>query len=88
MVLIVGPPTPTRFFDVGIYKQASRGRCDQQHSLAFEEADFAGPPHGCARKNGDSGGKLVAMYGSMTDGPGAMAIFDADPAGHQWVPIV
>ena len=27
-----------------------------------------------------AGGKLVAMYGTMTDGPGAMAIFDADPA--------
>ena len=27
-----------------------------------------------------AGGKVVAMYGTMTDGPGAMAIFDADPA--------
>jgi hypothetical protein len=27
-----------------------------------------------------AGCKLVAMYGTMTDGPGAMAIFDADPA--------
>jgi len=27
-----------------------------------------------------AGGKLVAMYGTMTDGPGAMAIFVADPA--------
>ncbi|MFZ2079413.1 MAG: GYD domain-containing protein [Xanthobacteraceae bacterium] len=27
-----------------------------------------------------AGGKLVAMYATMTDGPGALAIFDADPA--------
>lgn len=27
-----------------------------------------------------AGGKLVGMYGTMTDGPGAMAIFDAEPA--------
>src|ERR1700747_899677 len=27
-----------------------------------------------------AGGKLVAMYGTMNDGPGAMALFDADPA--------
>ena len=26
-----------------------------------------------------AGGKLVAMYGTMADGPGAMGIFDADP---------
>ena len=26
-----------------------------------------------------AGGKLVAMYGTMADGPGAMAIIDADP---------
>ncbi len=26
-----------------------------------------------------AGGKLVAMYGTMSDGPGAMAIFEADP---------
>ena len=26
-----------------------------------------------------AGGKVVAMYGTMTDGPGALAIFDADP---------
>ncbi len=26
------------------------------------------------------GGKLVAMYGTITEGPGAMAIFDADPS--------
>jgi uncharacterized protein with GYD domain len=26
-----------------------------------------------------AGGKLVAMYGTMADGPGIMAIFDADP---------
>ena len=27
-----------------------------------------------------AGGKLVGMYATMADGPGAMAIFDADPA--------
>jgi len=27
-----------------------------------------------------AGGKLVGMYATMTDGPGALAIFDADPA--------
>ena len=28
---------PTRhLLDIGIYKDASRGRCDQQHNLAFE----------------------------------------------------
>ena len=27
-----------------------------------------------------AGGKLVAMYGTIADGPGAMAIFDIDPA--------
>jgi uncharacterized protein with GYD domain len=27
-----------------------------------------------------AGGKLVAMYGTIADGPGAMVIFDADPA--------
>jgi uncharacterized protein with GYD domain len=27
-----------------------------------------------------AGGKLVAMYGTITEGPGAMAIFDVDPA--------
>jgi uncharacterized protein with GYD domain len=26
-----------------------------------------------------AGGKLVAMYGTMANGPGAMAIIDADP---------
>jgi uncharacterized protein with GYD domain len=26
-----------------------------------------------------AGGKLVAMYGTIADGPGAMVIFDADP---------
>ena len=26
-----------------------------------------------------AGGKLVAMYGTMVDGPGAMAIVDVDP---------
>ena len=26
-----------------------------------------------------AGGKLVAMYGTMVDGPGAMVIVDADP---------
>ena len=26
-----------------------------------------------------AGGKLVAMYGTMVDGPGAMVIIDADP---------
>src|SRR5215467_10209091 len=26
-----------------------------------------------------AGGKLVAMYGTMVDGPGAMVIFDGDP---------
>ncbi len=26
-----------------------------------------------------AGGKLVAMYGTMSDGPGAMAIADVDP---------
>ena len=26
-----------------------------------------------------AGGKLVGMYATMTDGPGALAIFDADP---------
>ena len=26
-----------------------------------------------------AGGKLVAMYGTMVDGPGAMAIIDVDP---------
>ncbi len=26
-----------------------------------------------------AGGKLVAMYGTMVDGPGAMAILDVDP---------
>src|SRR5262249_23220530 len=26
------------------------------------------------------GGKLVAMYGSISEGPGAMVIFEADPA--------
>jgi uncharacterized protein with GYD domain len=26
-----------------------------------------------------AGGKLVAMYGTMSDGPGAMGIFEADP---------
>ena len=26
-----------------------------------------------------AGGKVVAMYGTMVDGPGAMAILDADP---------
>jgi len=30
-----------------------------------------------------AGGKLVAMYGTITDGPGAMAIFDADPSAAQ-----
>jgi hypothetical protein len=27
-----------------------------------------------------AGGKLVAMYGTIAKGPGAMAIFDIDPA--------
>ena len=27
-----------------------------------------------------AGGKLVAMYGTIADGPGAMVIFEADPA--------
>lgn len=27
-----------------------------------------------------AGGKLVAMYGTIAEGPGAMAIFDCDPA--------
>ena len=27
-----------------------------------------------------AGGKLVAMYGTIAEGPGAMAIFDVDPA--------
>ena len=27
-----------------------------------------------------AGGKVVAMYATMTDGPGAIAIFDCDPA--------
>jgi uncharacterized protein with GYD domain len=27
-----------------------------------------------------AGGKLVAMYGTIAEGPGAMAIFDIDPA--------
>jgi uncharacterized protein with GYD domain len=27
-----------------------------------------------------AGGKLVAMYGTMRDGPGAMAIADVDPS--------
>jgi uncharacterized protein with GYD domain len=27
-----------------------------------------------------AGGKLVAMYGTIADGPGAMAIFEVDPA--------
>jgi uncharacterized protein with GYD domain len=27
-----------------------------------------------------AGGKLLGMYATMADGPGAMAIFDADPA--------
>jgi uncharacterized protein with GYD domain len=27
-----------------------------------------------------AGGKLVGMYATMTDGPGALAIFDADPS--------
>ena len=27
-----------------------------------------------------AGGKLVAMYGRVTNGPGAMVIFDVDPA--------
>lgn len=27
-----------------------------------------------------AGGKLVAMYGTIAEGPGAMVIFDADPA--------
>ncbi len=27
-----------------------------------------------------AGGKLVAMYGIMAEGPGAMVIFEADPA--------
>ena len=27
-----------------------------------------------------AGGKLVAMYGTIGEGPGAMVIFDADPA--------
>ena len=26
-----------------------------------------------------AGGKLVEMYGTMAEGPGAMVIFDADP---------
>ena len=26
-----------------------------------------------------AGGKLVAMYGTMTEGPGALAIIDVDP---------
>jgi len=26
-----------------------------------------------------AGGKLVAMYGTMVDGPGAMVIVDVDP---------
>jgi len=26
-----------------------------------------------------AGGKLIAMYGTVADGPGAMVIFDADP---------
>jgi uncharacterized protein with GYD domain len=26
------------------------------------------------------GGKLVAMYGTISEGPGAMVIFEADPA--------
>ena len=26
------------------------------------------------------GGKLVAMYGTIAEGPGAMVIFEADPA--------
>ena len=28
-----------------------------------------------------AGGKLVAMYGTISDGPGAMVIFDADHVG-------
>jgi hypothetical protein len=27
-----------------------------------------------------AGGKLVAMYGTIAEGPGAMVIFEADPA--------
>jgi hypothetical protein len=27
-----------------------------------------------------AGGKVVGMYGTMTEGPGAIAIFDAEPA--------
>ena len=27
-----------------------------------------------------AGGKLVAMYGTVAEGPGAMVIFEADPA--------
>ena len=27
-----------------------------------------------------AGGKLVAMYGTIAEGPGAMVIFDIDPA--------
>jgi len=27
-----------------------------------------------------AGGKLVAMYGTIADGPGAMVIFEADPS--------
>ena len=27
-----------------------------------------------------AGGKLVAMYGTIAEGPGAMVIFDADPS--------
>ena len=27
-----------------------------------------------------AGGKLVAMYGTIAEGPGAMVIFDSDPA--------
>lgn len=27
-----------------------------------------------------AGGKLIAMYGTIMDGPGAMVIFEADPA--------
>ena len=27
-----------------------------------------------------AGGKLVAMYGTISEGPGAMVIFEADPA--------
>jgi uncharacterized protein with GYD domain len=48
--------------------QAMAKKPEANRSLAFEKLVKA------------AGGKLVGMYSTMADGPGALAIFDVEPA--------